>query len=110
MSLPMKRLRSSTKRVFRRTPTGKVVMHAKKPTRDWVKCRICGAILGGVNDSRKMSKSKKLPTRIFAGQLCSGCVADVVKARVRIRTGDSKPEDYPFVLRGFISAKQVKQG
>jgi len=105
MSLPMKRLRGQ-KRVYRRTPTGRVVVHAKKPTRAWSKCRICGSILGGVDGSRNARKSERAPTRIFAGEFCAGCVARIVKARVRVRGGEAKPEDYPFALREFIVVKK----
>jgi len=101
MTLPKNRL-GSVKRVFRRAPTGRTVVHYKKPTKAWVKCRLCGAILGGVKDSRRAAKSEKVPSRLFAGQLCAGCVAEIVKARARIRAGEARPEDYSFMQGEFI--------
>jgi len=104
MTLPKNRLRS-VKRVYRRTPAGQITTHYKKPTKAWVRCRLCNVILGGVKDSRRVAKSEKVPSRMFAGQLCAKCVAEIVKARARIHAGESKPENYSFAQSEFIKKR-----
>jgi len=94
----------SVKTVYRRTPSGRkgVIFKSEKPKKPV--CRLCGAKLGGVKTSRRAAKSERLPSRAFAGELCAGCVSEVVKARVRVRTGAAKLEDYGMRLRDYAKA------
>jgi len=101
MVLPRNRSRSA-KRVFKRTPTGRNVLHYKKRRLRMPLCRLCGAGLGGVNNSRRASKSEKVPTRIFAGQICAGCTAEIVKMKSRVALGEMKLEDASMAQREFI--------
>jgi len=107
MPLPKDRSRS-VKRIYRRTPSGRVSVLYKRATKARVKCRLCGAILGGVKDVRTAAKSERVPSRVFAGQLCSGCVARILKARTRIRSGATKISDYPFAHYEFIKSVKKK--
>ena len=70
------------------TPGGKnVLRHSlRKPQK--AHCANCGGILIGVAQARpaalkKLSKSQKVPSRAYAGQLCSPCsrLAIIAKAR-----------------------------
>ena len=71
------------RRVFRKTPGGKVVLHYKKRKPAAAKCGTCGAVLKGVASERpfkmkKMAKTKKRPSRPYAGVLCTKCMRKVM--------------------------------
>lgn len=101
--MPLPRNRSkSAKRMSVRTPTGRNVLHFKGKRPGRISCRICGAVLGGVNNSRRAAKSEKTPTRVFAGQLCAGCTAEVVKIKSRVALGEMKAEDASIAQREFV--------
>ncbi len=101
MPLPRNRSRSG-KRMPTRTPNGKNVEHYKSKRPGRLGCRICGAVLGGVKNSRRASASEKTPTRIFAGQLCAGCASEVIKMKSRIRIGEMRAEEASHAQREFI--------
>ncbi|WEU39863.1 MAG: hypothetical protein OdinLCB4_005170 [Candidatus Odinarchaeum yellowstonii] len=55
------------------------------------KCSKCGRRLNGVPEKSivelsKLSKSMKKVSRIFSGNLCHRCVAEMIKASVRRET------------------------
>lgn len=69
---------SSLRRVYVRTPGGKVVIHYKKRKPKIAHCSECGKVLKGVireraNKMRKISKTKKRPERPYPN-LCSSCM------------------------------------
>ena len=68
----------SLRRVFVRTPSGKNKIHYRKRKPSKSKCSSCSKILKGVPNIRatklkRISKSKKRPSRPFGGELCSSC-------------------------------------
>ncbi len=75
------------RRVFVRTPSRTELRYKeRKPSKQ--KCARCGKPLHGVLRERafkmkKISKSKKRPSRPFGGYLCSKCMREEIKARVR---------------------------
>ena len=78
MPTPSKKSRS-LRRVKVKTPGGKTVMHYRRRKPNAAKCGSCGAVLKGIARERpykmrKMAKSKKRPTRPYAGVLCSKCL------------------------------------
>lgn len=93
----------SARPVSKRTPAGRVSIQYKARRPAPSRCRLCGAILGGMKPSRRACKSEKVPSRVFAGQLCGACVSDVVKAKARIRAKAAKAEDFAFAKREFIA-------
>jgi large subunit ribosomal protein L34e len=65
-----------------RTPGGKNVLRhtLRKPKK--AHCSACGKVLSGVARGRpaalhKLSKSQRVPSRPFAGMLCSACSRDM---------------------------------
>ncbi len=70
------------------TPGGKnVLRHGLRPPKK-AHCATCGAVLSGVARARpaklrKMSKSQKVPSRIFAGMLCSPCSRRAIIEKAR---------------------------
>jgi len=68
----------SLRRVFKRTPGGRNVIHYSRRKPSKAKCKECGAVLAGVANERpskmgKLSKTEKRPSRPFGGVLCSKC-------------------------------------
>lgn len=77
------------RRIFVKTPGGKTVLHYEKRKPSKPICGICGEVLRGVAVERKsklrnMPKSKKRPSRPYAGNLCSKCMREKLKARARL--------------------------
>jgi len=83
---PMYRSRS-LKRVVRRTPGGRVVIHYERRENTPMRCGRCGAVLSGVpikdRERRKLPKTAKRPERMFGGVLCPKCLREVLKDYVR---------------------------
>ncbi|HLC64933.1 MAG TPA: 50S ribosomal protein L34e [Candidatus Nanoarchaeia archaeon] len=77
----------SYRRVFRKTPGGRVAVHfvERKPQR--AKCGNCGSILHGIKAERptKMAntnKTAKRPERPYGGVLCSRCMREQIKKSI----------------------------
>lgn len=71
-----------------RTPSQTKLRKINKKTKK-AHCSQCGAVLHGVafghqSKVRKASKSKRLPTRVHAGYMCSRCLKSGIKAKARV--------------------------
>lgn len=77
----------SLRRVWRRTPGGRSVIHYERSKPHVAVCGVCGGRLGGVPVSagslRRVPKSSRRPERFFGGVLCSSCLSYVLKLSVR---------------------------
>lgn len=62
-------------------------------------CPLCGVKLAV---RREGAKSKKRPSRVFGGVLCSRCSFDVVKLSAKIVGGQIKLEDVDMERRKFV--------
>ncbi|MBW2970885.1 50S ribosomal protein L34e [Candidatus Woesearchaeota archaeon] len=78
----------SLRRVVKKTPGGKRVMHysRRKPAKP--KCAECGALLAGIPRVRraglsKLSKTERRPSRPYGGVLCTKCTRKKMIARAR---------------------------
>lgn len=76
------------KRIKRRTPSGRIVIRFKKKKPKRAKCAICKKPLHGVprlipSKIKKLAKTKKRPERAYGGYLCSRCLKEVLKGKVR---------------------------
>lgn len=76
------------RRVSKKTPGGKVVLHhvLRKPKK--AHCGTCGDVLKGVARERpikmqNMPKTMKRPERPFGGVLCSKCLRQQIKDKIR---------------------------
>lgn len=83
-----KRKSRSLRRVFKRTPGGRTVVHYKPRKPGKAHCAKCGAVLKGVlrerpHKMRTMPKTKKRPSRPYGGVLCSRCMRQEIKRGVR---------------------------
>ena len=78
MAKPGQRSRT-LRRVSKRTPGSKTVLHYLKRKPSKAKCSKCGKLLPGVPRERpykmaRMAKTKKRPERPYGGALCSACM------------------------------------
>ncbi len=76
------------RKVFRKTPGGRVVKHYRKRKVKAAKCSLCSVVLKGVtrkipSKMAKLSKTKKKVSRPFGGNLCSRCARAKIKSLAR---------------------------
>ncbi|ABU82373.1 50S ribosomal protein L34e [Ignicoccus hospitalis] len=77
----------SRRRVYKRTPGGKTVVHFEKRKPKAARCAICGRPLGGVPrgrpvEIRKLSKTERRPERPYGGYICHACLMKFYKYAV----------------------------
>jgi large subunit ribosomal protein L34e len=77
-----------SKKIKRRTPSGRSVVRRGKKRPEVAKCAKCGAKLHGMprrkpSELKKMPKSKRVPNRPYGGNLCSGCMRELFKNRFK---------------------------
>ncbi|MEZ0393960.1 MAG: 50S ribosomal protein L34e [Desulfurococcaceae archaeon] len=87
MPRPMHRSRS-WRRVYVRTPGGRLVVHYEKRRPSAAKCAICGRPLNGVprlrpSDLRKLAKTEKRPERYYGGAICHKCLSELLRRAAR---------------------------
>ena len=87
MPEPSLRTRSK-KRHLLRLPGGRVKTNFKREKVNALCCSRCGGLLHGIprlipSGCGKLSASEKRVGRMFGGQLCAGCLRDLLKASVR---------------------------
>jgi large subunit ribosomal protein L34e len=87
--MPEKRKRSHTfRKVFKRTPSGRVhTVYLKRKPKS-AKCAACKKVLPGTPRERpykmqRMQKTKKRPERIYGGQYCNTCTRKIIIAKAR---------------------------
>jgi len=87
--MPRPALRSRTlRKVKKRLPGGAFIIHYLKRRPSPSKCAACGKKLHGVPRKRpsllkRISKSKKTPSRPYGGNLCSRCARGKAKEKAR---------------------------
>jgi large subunit ribosomal protein L34e len=85
MYMPRPSLRSkSLRRIKIRIPGGASVIHYLKRKPSPAKCASCKKPLHGVASKRpikmkRLAKAKKIPSRIFGGNLCASCAKERLK-------------------------------
>ncbi len=80
------------KKVKKRTPGGRIVVHLKKKKPKVAKCAICKKPLHGIprltpKELKKLPKTKKRPERPYGGYLCSKCLKEILKEKARSLRG-----------------------
>ena len=78
----------SLKRTQRKVPGGRTVTHYKKGKMSIARCAKCGKDLKGVprkrpSELRKLPKSQRRPERPYGGNLCSECMREAFRKKVR---------------------------
>jgi len=78
----------SLRKIYRKTPGSRVVVHYKKRKPNKARCAGCGALLSGVPRERpykmmNMPKTKKRPERPYGGYYCSKCMRKILIEKVR---------------------------
>lgn len=75
-------------KIKRKTPTGKIKIFEKRKKPRKAKCAICKTELIGVprkipSEMRKLALSEKRPNRPYGGYLCSKCMREILREKVR---------------------------
>jgi len=87
--MPAPRYRTGTfKKVQKRVPGGRRVVHYKKKKPSKHVCAKCGKVLDAVPrgrpyEIRKISKNKRTPNRPYGGNLCTNCTKQLFKEEAR---------------------------
>lgn len=95
MPRPAYRSRSK-RRVYVKTPGGRVVIHYESRRPGSATCAFCGKPLSGVprlNPSglRKLAKTEKRPQRIYGGVFCVNCLERFLKRTIRSSLASATP-------------------
>ena len=74
----------SKRRVYKRTPGGRTVVHFEERKPKAARCAVCGKPLGGVPrgrpvEIRKLSKTERRPERPYGGYICGSCLRKLYK-------------------------------
>ncbi len=109
-----KRSDRSKKKKFRRKASGKAkpVFVRGKPGKHH--CPLCKRVLHGVphgktsSQVRKLSKTKKRPTGLFAGVLCGKCRALVAEEAAKVEAKAKKASEVELRLRKYVEQVKVK--
>jgi large subunit ribosomal protein L34e len=77
----------SLRRIYRRTPGGRLVVHYEKRKPNPARCAKCGKPLNGVprlrpSRLRKLSKTAKRPERPYGGVYCASCLAELLREAI----------------------------
>ena len=87
--MPRPSLRSRTlRRIKKKIPGGASVIHYLRREPSKARCSECKKPLHGVASKRpsrmkRLAKTKKVPSRMFGGNLCPSCLKGKLKSRVR---------------------------
>lgn len=110
MVKPMLRTRSR-KKVKKRVPGGKTVIHYREGKTGRKACARCERPLGGTPSAtssgiKKMSKSEKVPKRAYAGTLCPACLEDLLRYETRFIVKSNYPEYANMDLRRDLTIEK----
>jgi large subunit ribosomal protein L34e len=89
--MPRPSLRSRTlRRIKKKIPGGASIIHYLKREPSPARCADCKTPLHGVASKsaakmKRLAKSRKVPSRVFGGNLCPSCVKRVLKERAHTR-------------------------
>jgi large subunit ribosomal protein L34e len=81
----------SLRKVFKKTPGNRNVVHYEKRKPNKAVCTLCGKPLSGVardlpSRIKNMPKSSKRPERPYGGVLCSSCMRRVIVEETRFES------------------------
>jgi len=95
-------------RKFRKTPKKTKAYAAEyKPSKHT--CALCNSMLHGVphgkrpSEVRKLSKTERRPTAIFAGMLCSKCRSLILEEAVKVKYGIKSIDDVLIKYRPYVN-------
>jgi large subunit ribosomal protein L34e len=79
---------TNVRRIARKTPGARVVLHYERKGPAKAVCGKCGSRLHGVASAkahimRQLSKTEKRPSRPYGGVLCSRCMRELQKEKAR---------------------------
>jgi ribosomal protein L34E len=88
----------SVRKIRRKTPKGVSVRFERKK-RKGARCALCGVKLAYGSES---AKSKRKPSRKFAGVLCARCSFEVLKLAAKVKANHMKLDEIEMRKRRFV--------
>ena len=99
------------KKKFRKTGSGtKRIFVKDKPGKH--KCALCSRVMHGTPhgktsaEVRKLAKTKRRPTALFAGILCNKCRGNIVEEAAKVEAKAKSFDEVELILRKYV--EQVK--
>lgn len=104
----VKNFQKALARKKHRTPKGeKLYFKREKPGKH--KCSLCEKAMHGMPHGKsnaevsKLSKTKRRPDVLFAGELCNNCRDHVVDETIKVKTGMKKMEEVDLVYHNLVN-------
>lgn len=101
-----KSVKEKRKRLGKRT-----VVKYKKAKKGLKSCALCEKKLHGTLSGKKAgkaSKSEGRPSRIFGGNLCGKCTANIMAEAVKVKLGVKELSDVKLSLRNYIQTANAR--
>ena len=104
---PRYRARKGIRRVARKTPGSKTIIHYEKKVYGTPICAICKKNLHGVKRGTSIAMSKLTRTdltvqRPFGANLCSPCSREILRWRARLKHNFVKENEIPLAIKQYI--------
>lgn len=93
------------KKKYRKTPGGKAKAYFERKRHGKASCALCGNALAGVpkqDEVKKLSKTERRPSAIFAGVLCNRCRNTVLEEAIKIKENIKNMRDCKITLRTYV--------
>ncbi|MFH1544519.1 MAG: 50S ribosomal protein L34e [archaeon] len=104
----VKRSERYKKKKFRRTPGGKTVERREEKKSGKHHCAVCRKQLHGVphgkkpSEVRRLSKTERRPTALFAGVLCNQCRTNAMEEAAKVNQKIKKLTEVELILRNYV--------
>lgn len=92
----------TSKKVFKRTPGGKLKVHTKAERKHRACCSMCNVVLKGTSYSRSLRRTERKPERPFGGHMCHKCAQKVFVYRARVKNNDIKASEVPILFQKYL--------
>ena len=90
---------------YRKTPSGESKVYFERDRHGKASCALCGNTLAGVprqDEVKKLSKTERRPSTIFAGTLCNKCRSTVLEEAIKVKHNIKSMQDCKVKMRSYI--------
>ncbi|RLG70185.1 MAG: 50S ribosomal protein L34e [Candidatus Iainarchaeum archaeon] len=90
---------------YRKTPGGESKVYFERDRHGKASCALCGSTLAGVprqDEVKKLSKTERRPSTIFAGVLCNKCRSIVLEEAIKVKHNIKSMQDCKISIRPYI--------
>ncbi len=97
-----KRFKSKSFKQVKKVTKTATVLHYRREKKGVPHCAICHAELNGIVPNAKGGKSRRTNSRIFGGNLCSKCTANIIMLGSRVERGEIKLDAIGMKERKYV--------